>query len=154
MPVFSATIKSLRRFIPSLIIHLGLFLLFASLFAYFGADTTSEIFRESALNVTVVDLEDSENSRGLIRFLSEDEKVTVEKRKSLNLEDRQKLNDSVRFDVSDFVLILPKDFSEKLKVGDDHAAAPSNMAVLCGVDNKPVDILPETFSVIESGIVV
>ena len=122
MPVFSATIKSLRRFIPSLIIHLGLFLLFASLFAYFGADTTSEIFRESELNVTVVDLEDSENSRGLIRFLSEDEKVTVEKRKSLNLEDRQKLNDSVRFDVSDFVLILPKDFSEKLKAGDDHAA--------------------------------
>lgn len=122
MPVFNATIKSLRRFIPSLVIHLSMFLLFASLFAYFGANTASEVFRESELNVTVVDQEDSETSRALIHFLATNEKVTVDKQKDLSQTELQTLNDSVRFDISDFVLIIPEDFSSKVKDGDDHAA--------------------------------
>jgi ABC-2 type transport system permease protein len=122
MPVFNATIKSLRKFLPTILIHIGVFLLFSILYTKLNSDSTAEIFREKELKLLVVDAENSTLSKNLIRFLSEDEKVTVRHEERPDKNELRSINDAIRFDVYDYALLLPENFSRHVLAGDSSAA--------------------------------
>ena len=114
MTVFKAILKSVREYKIAIIIYLFVFILFGNMSAHANATNTSSIFKETVLNVAIKDDDNSVISKGLIDYLSSTQEVEM-----IKTSNYKEINDNIRFGIYNYALILPKDFSSKIKSGNN-----------------------------------
>ena len=117
MTVFKAILKIAKREWTTILIYFVVFAGFGTLTARGNAQQTSKIYKEAKETIAVLDESHSIVAKELIHTLKKSEKVITPKTKDL-----VSLNDSVRFDLYDYVLVLPEDFEERVLAGRDDAA--------------------------------
>ena len=114
MTVFKAILKSVREYKITIIIYLFVFILFGNMSAHANATNTSSIFKETVLNVAIKDDDNSVISKGLIDYLSSTQEVEM-----IKTSNYKEINDNIRFGIYNYALIIPKDFSSKIKSGNN-----------------------------------
>ncbi len=117
MTVFKATLLSLRSFLSTIIIYFLIFAIFAIVRAKVSYNTTADLYKDTSLDVAVLDLDNSQLSNALIDYLDSSQKIT---KLDSNNEDinYQAINDNIRFEIYDYAIIIPTDFSEAIISGD------------------------------------
>ena len=117
MTVFKTILKIAKRDWITILVYFIVFACFGSLSARGNAQKENETYQDEKMDVAVIDRSNSTISRGLIKSLQKTDRIVTP-----NTEDLTELNDDVRFDIYDYVLILPKDFEEKVMAGETDAA--------------------------------
>ncbi|MCR4733005.1 MAG: ABC transporter permease [Lachnospiraceae bacterium] len=117
MTVFKTILKIAKRDWMTILVYFIVFACFGSLSARGNAQKENETYQDERMEVAVIDHSRSTISKGLIQSLRKTDKVLTP-----NTEDLTELNDDVRFDIYDYVLILPEDFEEEVKAGKKDAA--------------------------------
>ena len=113
MSVFNAILKSTKACIVTIIVYFSVFVLFGNISAKATATTKDTMFEDSIVKVAITDNDNSALSRGLIEYLNETEDVVDPQTTSI-----KEMNDNVRFLIYDYALIIPDDFSERVKNGE------------------------------------
>ena len=113
MSVFNAILKSTKACIVTIIVYFSVFVLFGNISARATATTKDTMFEDSIVKVAITDNDNSALSRGLIEYLNETEDVVDPQTTSI-----KEMNDNVRFLIYDYALIIPDDFSERVKNGE------------------------------------
>lgn len=117
MTVFKATLLSLRSFSQTIIIYFLVFAIFAVVRAKVSSNSSVDIYKDTSLDVAVVDLDKSDISEALISYLDSSQKITKLNLTSEEL-DFKAINDNVRFEIYDYAIVIPKDFKNLLLSGD------------------------------------
>lgn len=110
MSVFNAIIKSLRSNIVNIAVYFVIFAIFGNISASATATTTDNVFEEKTMKVAVKDYDNSPLSKALISYLEETQEVV-----DPQTDDPVEMNDSVRFLIYDYVIIIPEGFAENLE---------------------------------------
>ena len=113
MSVFNAILKSTKACLVSIIVYFSVFVLFGNISARATATTKDTMFEDSTVKVAITDNDNSALSRGLVEYLNETEDVVDPQTTSI-----KEMNDNVRFLIYDYALIIPDDFSERVKNGE------------------------------------
>ena len=113
MSVFNAILKSTKACLVTIIVYFSVFVLFGNISAKATATTKDTMFEDSIVKVAITDNDNSALSRGLIEYLNETEDVVDPQTTSI-----KEMNDNVRFLIYDYALIIPDDFSERVKNGE------------------------------------
>ncbi|MBE5917213.1 MAG: ABC transporter permease [Pseudobutyrivibrio ruminis] len=113
MSVFNAILKSTKACLVSIIVYFSIFALFGNISAKATATTKDTMFEDSIVKVAITDNDNSVLSRGLVEYLNETEDVVDPQTTSI-----KEMNDNVRFLIYDYALIIPDDFSERVKNGE------------------------------------
>lgn len=113
MSVFNAILKSTKACLVSIIVYFSVFVLFGNISAKATATTKDTMFEDSIVKVAITDNDNSVLSRGLVEYLNETEDVVDPQTTSI-----KEMNDNVRFLIYDYALIIPDDFSERVKNGE------------------------------------
>ena len=113
MSVFNAILKSTKACLVSIIVYFSVFVLFGNISARATATTKDTMFEDSIVKVAITDNDNSVLSRGLVEYLKETEDVVDPQTTSI-----KEMNDNVRFLIYDYALIIPDDFSERVKNGE------------------------------------
>ena len=113
MSVFNAILKSTKACIVTIIVYFSVFVLFGNISAKATATTKDTMFEDSIVKVAITDNDNSALSRGLVEYLNETEDVVDPQTTSI-----KEMNDNVRFLIYDYALIIPDDFSERVKNGE------------------------------------
>ena len=113
MSVFNAILKSTKACLVSIIVYFSVFVLFGNISAKATATTRDTMFEDSIVKVAITDNDNSALSRGLVEYLNETEDVVAPQTTSI-----KEMNDNVRFLIYDYALIIPDDFSERVKNGE------------------------------------
>lgn len=113
MSVFNAILKSTKACIVTIIVYFSVFVLFGNISARATATTKDTMFEDSIVKVAITDNDNSVLSRGLVEYLNETEDVVDPQTTSI-----KEMNDNVRFLIYDYALIIPDDFSERVKNGE------------------------------------
>ena len=113
MSVFNAILKSTKACLVSIIVYFSVFVLFGNISAKATASTKDTMFEDSVVTVAITDNDNSALSRGLVEYLNETEDVVDPQTTSI-----KEMNDNVRFLIYDYALIIPDDFSERVKNGE------------------------------------
>ena len=113
MSVFNAILKSTKACIVTIIVYFSVFVLFGNISAKATATTKDTMFEDSIVKVAITDNDNSALSRGLIEYQNETEDVVDPQTTSI-----KEMNDNVRFLIYDYALIIPDDFSERVKNGE------------------------------------
>ena len=113
MSVFNAILKSTKACLVSIIVYFSVFVLFGNISAKATATTKDTMFEDSIVKVAITDNDNSALSRGLVEYLNETEDVVDPQTTSI-----KEMNDNVRFLIYDYALIIPDDFSERVKNGE------------------------------------
>ena len=113
MSVFNAILKSTKACLVSIIVYFSVFVLFGNISARATATTKDTMFEDSIVKVAITDNDNSALSRGLVEYLNETEDVVDPQTTSI-----KEMNDNVRFLIYDYALIIPDDFSERVKNGE------------------------------------
>lgn len=113
MSVFNAILKSTKACIVSIIVYFSVFVLFGNISARATATTKDTMFEDSIVKVAITDNDNSVLSRGLVEYLNKTEDVVDPQTTSI-----KEMNDNVRFLIYDYALIIPDDFSERVKNGE------------------------------------
>ena len=113
MSVFNAILKSTKACLVSIIVYFSVFVLFGNISAKATATTKDTMFKDSIVMVAITDNDNSVLSRGLVEYLNETEDVVDPQTTSI-----KEMNDNVRFLIYDYALIIPDDFSERVKNGE------------------------------------
>ena len=113
MSVFNAILKSTKACLVTIIVYFSVFVLFGNISARATATTKDTMFEDSIVKVAITDNDNSALSRGLIEYLNETEDVVDPQTTSI-----KEMNDNVRFLIYDYALIIPDDFSERVKNGE------------------------------------
>ena len=113
MSVFNAILKSTKACLVSIIVYFSVFVLFGNISAKATATTKDTMFEDSIVKVAITDNDNSVLSRGLVEYLNETEDVVEPQTTSI-----KEMNDNVRFLIYDYALIIPDDFSERVKNGE------------------------------------
>lgn len=113
MSVFNAILKSTKACLVSIIVYFSVFVMFGNISARATATTKDTMFEDSIVKVAITDNDNSALSRGLIEYLNETEDVVDPQTTSI-----KEMNDNVRFLIYDYALIIPDDFSERVKNGE------------------------------------
>ena len=116
MSVFNAILKSTKACLVSIIVYFSVFVLFGNISAKATATTKDTMFEDSIVKVAITDNDNSVLSRGLVEYLNETEDVVDPQTTSI-----KEMNDNVRFLIYDYALIIPDDFSERVKNGETEA---------------------------------
>ena len=114
MSVFNAILKSTKACLVSIIVYFSVFVLFGNISAKATATTKDTMFEDSIVKVAITDNDNSALSRGLVEYLNETEDVVAPQTTSI-----KEMNDNVRFLIYDYALIIPDDFSERVKNGEN-----------------------------------
>ena len=113
MSVFNAILKSTKACLVSIIVYFSVFVMFGNISARATATTKDTMFEDSIVKVAITDNDNSALSRGLVEYLNETEDVVDPQTTSI-----KEMNDNVRFLIYDYALIIPDDFSERVKNGE------------------------------------
>ncbi len=113
MSVFNAILKSTKACLVSIIVYFSVFVLFGNISAKATATTKDTMFEDSIVKVAITDNDNSALSQGLVEYLNETEDVVDPQTTSI-----KEMNDNVRFLIYDYALIIPDDFSERVKNGE------------------------------------
>lgn len=113
MSVFNAILKSTKACLVSIIVYFSVFVMFGNISARATATTKDTMFEDSIVKVAITDNDNSVLSRGLVEYLNETEDVVDPQTTSI-----KEMNDNVRFLIYDYALIIPDDFSERVKNGE------------------------------------
>lgn len=113
MSVFNAILKSTKACLVTIIVYFSVFVLFGNISAKATATTKDTMFEDSIVKVAITDNDNSALSRGLVEYLNETEDVVDPQTTSI-----KEMNDNVRFLIYDYALIIPDDFSERVKNGE------------------------------------
>lgn len=113
MSVFNALLKSIKASVLSIGMYFLVFAIFGNISARATVSTQEDAFRESVLNVAIVDEDHSALSQSLVDYLNETQHVVDPQTTSL-----ETMNDNVRFGVYNYVLLIPEGFSEAVAKGD------------------------------------
>lgn len=109
MPVFKATLRSVRAYITTIIIYFVVFAVFGTMTSRMNAGISDTRYQDVQLEVAVIDNDHSDLSEALTNYIDKTQKLVDNK-----TEDPQELNDNVRFDIYDYVLVIPEGFSESI----------------------------------------
>lgn len=115
MVVYKAMIKTIIRKLPSLISYIIVFAVFGTIIARSGSASNEKKFELSQIKVAYCDKDDSVISRTLIECLKKSDILTEVMVDSE--EDMKKLNDSVRFDIYAYAIVIPEGFGDSLVNG-------------------------------------
>ena len=113
MSVFNAILKSTKACLVSIIVYFSVFVMFGNISARATATTKDTMFEDSIVKAAITDNDNSVLSRGLVEYLNETEDVVDPQTTSI-----KEMNDNVRFLIYDYALIIPDDFSERVKNGE------------------------------------
>ncbi len=115
MTVFKATILSMRSYIATFIVYLAIFFIFTLVRANLSDNTSSNMYKDTSLDLYVINNDDSNFSKALVDYLKATQKVSLT---SSNNIDYEELNDNVRFEIYDYVLIIPDGFDDAIYNGN------------------------------------
>lgn len=111
MQVFRAFLKIMIKHWVSIAVYIGLYAIMLFLISYTYKDTYEENFRSTNLDISVIDRDNSEASKGLAGYLEN-------KHSLIEIEDNEEsIQDYIYYRYVDYVLIIPKGFEEKLLAG-------------------------------------
>lgn len=115
MPVFKATMKSMKAYVGTFVIYLMVFMLFGPIQANGISKSQDTMFQDEGIQLTVVDQDQSEISKGLIHYLKAEDQVTILHK--ANKKALENLNDDILFDRQQYALIIPKGFGSNVEEG-------------------------------------
>ncbi|MBQ7077262.1 MAG: ABC transporter permease, partial [Lachnospiraceae bacterium] len=113
MPVFKATMKSLKVVLLNISIYFVIFIVFGDMTAWGSSSSTETIFEETKLDVVIIDNDNSALSRGLTEYIDKTQDL-----KKAKTDDLRVINDNIRFNIYDYAIIIPSGFEEKVKNGE------------------------------------
>lgn len=109
MQVFKAFLKIAKKNIPMALIYIGIFLVLLSFFV--SSNTADASFEATRLSVSVIDMDNTDESRALIDFIADrHDLVDIENDKDVIL-------DSLYYEKTDYVLNIGEGYAEKLSKG-------------------------------------
>lgn len=111
MPVFKTYIKILKKNMFSSIIYLIIFIALAILLASAGKTDSVNVFTATSVNLGVVDRDQSEISKEIIRYLSESHNIVA------LADDTEVLQDELYYRNVSYILIIPEHLEENLMNG-------------------------------------
>ncbi len=109
MQVFKVFFKILSKRIGAPIIYIGVFLVISIIMATQNTDTAQ--FIDKKLDLSVIDMDNSNASRSFIEFLSENHNVKETE------QDHDKMLDDIYYMNTNYVLTINKDFEKNLEQG-------------------------------------
>ena len=111
MPLYKAFIKIFLRRLPSIIAYFVIFAVIAFIMGSSGEKQSG--FEATKLRVAVFDMDDTESSRALIKFISDNHKLVG------GLNDReQTLQDNLYYGIIDYAITIDEGFEGKLNAGE------------------------------------
>lgn len=109
MQVFNAFLKISKKTIPMALIYIGLFLVLLTFFV--DSNTQNNTFEAAHLSVSVIDMDNTEESKALIDFIGQrHDLVDIENNKDAIL-------DALYYGKTDYVLNIKEGYAEKLSNG-------------------------------------
>lgn len=113
MQVFKAFMKTAYKSFSSIVLYFVIFTTIAFFISYAYTDTTSTAFSSVELNVGIIDKDNSNASKAMTKYLdSLHELVSLENETDVLL-------DRLFFRDVDYILVIPKDFEEKLSASEE-----------------------------------
>lgn len=116
MPVFKTSLKIIRSKLPLLIIYVVVIVLISVMMISTsgGAGSMQGAFRQEGCKITIVNHDiDGEVSQGLTEFLLQiNQEVPIE-------DEREKLQDAIYYENTEYILIIPEGFSQSIIAGED-----------------------------------
>ena len=101
MQVFNAFLKISKKTIPMALIYIGLFLVLLTFFV--DSNTQNNTFEAAHLSVSVIDMDNTEESKALIDFIGQrHDLVDIEN-------DKDKILDALYYGKTDYVLNIKED---------------------------------------------
>lgn len=109
MQVFNAFLEISKKTIPMALIYIGLFLVLLTFFVDSSAQNNT--FEAERLSVSVIDMDNTEESKALINFISQrHDLVEIEN-------DKDTILDALYYERTDYVLNIQEGYAEKLSNG-------------------------------------
>lgn len=113
MQVFKAFMKTAYKSFSSIVLYFVIFTTIAFFISYAYTDTTSTAFSSVELNVGIIDKDNSNASKAMTKYLdSLHELVSLENETDVLL-------DRLFYRDVDYILVIPKDFEEKLSASEE-----------------------------------
>lgn len=113
MQVFKAFMKTAYKSFSSIVLYFVIFTTIAFFISYAYTDTTSTAFSSVELNVGIIDKDNSNASKAMTKYLdSIHELVSLENETDVLL-------DRLFYRDVDYILVIPKDFEEKLSASEE-----------------------------------
>lgn len=105
MPVFKATIRSLKTYYINILVYFLVFAVFGTMTSRMNSGSTDSLYEDVVLDVAVIDHDHSTFSEALVNYLD-----TTQHLVDANTTKPRELNDNVRFDIYDYALVIPEGF--------------------------------------------
>lgn len=110
MQVFNAFLKISKKNLPMALIYVGLFFVLMTFFV--SSNTDNNTFKAARLDVSVIDMDNTDASRALTEFIGQNHKlVEIEN-------DKDNILDALYYEKTDYVLCINEGYSEKISNGD------------------------------------
>ncbi len=111
MPLYKAFIKIFFRRLPSIIAYFVIFMVIAFIMGSTGKQQSG--FKATKLKVAVFDMDGTESSRALVKYISDNHKLVG------GIDDReQTLQDHLYYATIDYVITIDEGFEDKLAKGE------------------------------------
>jgi len=112
MQVFKAFIMIMRKHWVSIAVYIGLYAIMLFLISYTYEDTYNENFQSTNVDISVIDRDYSEASKGLTEYLESKHRI-------IEIEDNEEsIQDHIYYRYVNYVLIIPEGFEDKLLSGE------------------------------------
>ncbi|NLZ45754.1 MAG: ABC transporter permease [Clostridiales bacterium] len=109
MQVFKTYMKIFKKTMPSALIYIVIFIIIGFLVSSSSSDVMS--FKDTSLDVTVVDNDNTAASKALKDYIGSKHKLMDDKK------NKDEYIDSLYYNITDYVLIINKGYSENLSAG-------------------------------------
>ena len=112
MQVFKAFVKIMKKHWVSIAVYIGLYTVMLFLISYQYEDTYNENFQSTNVDISVIDRDNSEASKGLTNYLDNKHRI-------VEIEDKEEsIQDHIYYRYVNYVLIIPEGFEDKLLSGE------------------------------------
>ncbi len=112
MQIFLAFFKTLKKRSVSLIIYFGIFLVLALMMSGNGKSQTEAVYKDTKVDIAVLDRDHSTLSKGLYDYLSSTQNIVDIK------DDKETISDELFFRNVEYVLIIKDGFANGIKTGN------------------------------------
>ena len=112
MQVFKAFLKIMKKHWVSIAIYMGLYTVMLFLISYTSEDTYNENFQATNVDISVIDRDNSDASKGLTEYLDSKHQI-------IEIEDNEEsIQDHIYYRYVNYVLIIPEGFENRLLSGE------------------------------------
>ncbi|MBR1724652.1 MAG: hypothetical protein IJ723_06515, partial [Ruminococcus sp.] len=111
MPLYKAFVKIFLRRLPSVIAYFIVFAVIAFVMGANGEQTTG--FESVKLRVAVFDLDETDSSRALIKYISDNHRLVGDVKNS-----DYAIQDALYYEMIDYAITIDEGFEDKLEAGE------------------------------------